>query len=31
MVPHAPDGKWIGFTSNMRGANHVYAVEVAKR
>ena len=26
-----PDQKWIVFTSNMHGANHVYAVEVAKR
>jgi oligogalacturonide lyase len=25
-----PDGKWIVFSSNMHGANHVYAVEVAK-
>lgn len=25
-----PDGKWIVFRSNMEGANHVYAVEVAK-
>ena len=25
-----PDQKWIVFTSNMHGANHVYAVEVAK-
>lgn len=25
-----PDQKWIVFTSNMHGANHVYAVEVTK-
>lgn len=25
-----PDGKWLVFVSNMHGANHVYAVEVAK-
>lgn len=25
-----PDQKWIVFTSNMHGTNHVYAVEVAK-
>jgi oligogalacturonide lyase len=25
-----PDGKWIVFRSNMHGARHVYAVEVAK-
>ncbi|WP_294296736.1 oligogalacturonate lyase family protein [uncultured Sphingomonas sp.] len=25
-----PDGQWIVFVSNMHGANHVYAVEVAK-
>ncbi|MDR6531523.1 oligogalacturonide lyase [Caulobacter rhizosphaerae] len=25
-----PDQKWIVFTSNMHGVNHVYAVEVAK-
>ncbi len=25
-----PDNKWIVFRSNMEGANHVYAVEVAK-
>ena len=25
-----PDGKWIVFRSNMEGANHVYAVELAK-
>jgi oligogalacturonide lyase len=25
-----PDQKWIVFTSNMHGANHVYAVELAK-
>lgn len=25
-----PDGRWIAFVSNMHGANHVYAVEVAK-
>jgi oligogalacturonide lyase len=25
-----PDGKWIVFRANMEGANHVYAVEMAK-
>lgn len=25
-----PDGRWIVFVSNMHGANHVYAVEVAR-
>lgn len=25
-----PDGKWIVFRSNMHGATHVYAVEIAK-
>lgn len=25
-----PDGKWIVFRSNLEGANHVYAVELAK-
>jgi oligogalacturonide lyase len=25
-----PDNKWIVFRSNMEGANHVYAVEIAK-
>ncbi|MET0339175.1 MAG: oligogalacturonate lyase family protein [Caulobacter sp.] len=25
-----PDGKWIVFVSNMHGANHVYAAEVAR-
>lgn len=25
-----PDGKWIVFRANFEGANHVYAVEVAK-
>jgi oligogalacturonide lyase len=25
-----PDGKWVVFRANFEGANHVYAVEVAK-
>ena len=25
-----PDGKWLVFRSNMWGAGHVYAVELAK-
>jgi len=29
-VTFTPDGKWIIFRSNMHGATHVYAVEVAK-
>jgi oligogalacturonide lyase len=29
-VKFTPDGKWIVFQSNMHGAPHVYAVEVAK-
>jgi oligogalacturonide lyase len=29
-VSFTPDAKWIVFRSNMHGANHVYAVEVAK-
>jgi oligogalacturonide lyase len=29
-VTFTPDGKWIVFRSNMHGATHVYAVEVAK-
>jgi len=29
-VNFTPDAKWIVFRSNMHGANHVYAVEVAK-
>jgi oligogalacturonide lyase len=29
-VTFTPDGKWIVFRSNMHGASHVYAVEVAK-
>ncbi len=26
-----PDGKWIVFRSNMHGASHVYAVEIARQ
>ena len=29
-VNFTPDSQWIVFRSNMHGANHVYAVEVAK-
>ena len=29
-VTFTPDQKWIVFRSNMHGATHVYAVEVAK-
>lgn len=29
-VTFTPDNRWIVFRSNMHGANHVYAVEVAK-
>ena len=29
-VTFTPDGKWIVFRSNMHGATHTYAVEVAK-
>jgi oligogalacturonide lyase len=29
-VTFTPDGRWIVFRSNMRGASHVYAVEVSK-
>jgi oligogalacturonide lyase len=29
-VTFTPDDKWIVFRSNMHGATHVYAVEVAK-
>ena len=29
-VTFTPDGKWVVFRSNMQGAPHVYAVEVAK-
>jgi len=29
-VTFTPDGKWIVFRSNMHGARHVYAVEIAK-
>lgn len=29
-VTFTPDGQWIVFRSNMHGATHVYAVEVAK-
>jgi oligogalacturonide lyase len=29
-VTFTPDGKWIVFRSNMDGASHVYAVEVAR-
>jgi len=29
-VSFTPDGRWIVFRSNMHGASHVYAVEVAK-
>ena len=29
-VTFTPDGNWIVFRSNMHGATHVYAVEVAK-
>ena len=29
-VNFTPDARWIVFRSNMHGANHVYAVEVAK-
>jgi oligogalacturonide lyase len=28
-VTFTPDGKWLVFRSNMHGASHVYAVEVA--
>jgi oligogalacturonide lyase len=30
-VTFTPDGRWIVFRSNMHGAAHVYAVEVARR
>jgi oligogalacturonide lyase len=30
-VTFTPDGRWIVFRSNMHGASHVYAVEVARR
>jgi oligogalacturonide lyase len=30
-VSFTPDGRWIVFRSNLHGASHVYAVEVAKR
>lgn len=29
-VSFTPDGKWIVFRSNMHGASHVYAVELAR-
>lgn len=29
-VNFTPDGKWLVFRSNMHGASHVYAVEIAK-
>ena len=29
-VTFTPDGKWIVFRSNMHGATHTYAVEIAK-
>jgi oligogalacturonide lyase len=29
-VSFTPDGKWIVFRSNLHGASHVYAVEVAR-
>jgi len=29
-VTITPDNKWVVFRSNMHGASHVYAVEVAK-
>lgn len=29
-ITFTPDNRWIVFRSNMHGANHVYAVEVAK-
>lgn len=29
-VTFTPDGKWIVFRSNMHGASHVYAVEIAR-
>ena len=29
-VTFTPDGKWVVFRSNMHGATHTYAVEVAK-
>lgn len=29
-VTFTPDGKWLVFRSNMHGASHVYAVEIAK-
>lgn len=29
-ISFTPDNRWIVFRSNMHGANHVYAVEVAK-
>ncbi|MDO8629768.1 MAG: oligogalacturonate lyase family protein, partial [Phycisphaerales bacterium] len=29
-VTFSPDGKWVVFRSNMHGATHVYAVEIAK-
>jgi beta-galactosidase len=29
-VTFTPDGRWLVFRSNMHGASHVYAVEIAK-
>ncbi len=29
-VTFTPDGKWLVFRSNMHGAGHTYAVEIAK-
>ena len=29
-VTFTPDGQWVVFRSNMHGASHVYAVEVAR-
>jgi oligogalacturonide lyase len=30
-VTFTPDGRWLVFRSNMHGASHVYAVELARR
>jgi len=30
-VTITPDNKWVVFRSNMHGATHVYAVEIAKQ
>jgi oligogalacturonide lyase len=29
-VTFTPDGKWVLFVSNMHGANHLYAAQVAR-